>query len=207
MFQYAEKRSDMRKNHKSPVLIEDPEAAATYRARMMNYSKNGLFLETNAIFEPGTEVYIGIENSPYRSSTYEAPDGYVAEIMWQRNLEDTFFSNSYGVKLISSTYDLQNTSTKTLKADQEVRKHPRRPYRKPVYFTSQNQYYKGNIKNLSRSGAFIETKGNFAVGQIIKLVIPGTKIDKGIMLKSEIIHALSNGVGIKFKSVLRPKTK
>jgi Tfp pilus assembly protein PilZ len=187
-------------------MIEDPEAAATYRARLMNYSKNGLFLETNASVEPGTEVYIGIENSPYRASTYEAPDGYVAKIMWQRDLEDTFFTNAYGVKLIS-TYNLQNTPTKRLQADQEVRKHPRRPYRKPVYFTSQNQYYKGAIKNLSRGGAFIETNGNLAVGQIIKLVIPGTKIDKGIMLKSEIIHSISNGVGIKFKSIVRPKTK
>lgn len=104
-------------------------------------------------------------------------------------------------------YDLQNMSAKTLQADQEVRKHQRRPYRKPVYFTTRNQYYKGNIKNLSRGGAFVETDGNFATGQIIKLVIPGTKIDKGTMLKSEIIHVLPNGVGIKFKGILRPKTK
>ena len=69
-----------------------------------------------------------------------------------------------------------------VKTDQEMRKHPRRPYHKPVYFTSQNQYYKGTIKNLSRSGAFIETIGNFAARQLIRLVIPGTKIDKGTLI-------------------------
>jgi hypothetical protein len=187
-------------------MIEDPATGSAYRGRMVNYSKNGLFLETNAIFKPGTEIYIGIENSPYRASTYQAPDGYVAEIIWQRDLENTLFTNAYGINLVS-TSNGQNTKTRRLQSDREMRKHPRRPYHKPVYFTSQNQYYEGTIKNLSRGGAFIEIIGNLAAGQFIRLVIPGTKIDNGVMLESEIIHSLSQGVGIKFKRILRPKTK
>jgi Tfp pilus assembly protein PilZ len=206
MIEYAEKRSDLRRDHKSPVMIEDPEAGVTYRARMINFSNKGLFIETNGDFKPETKVYIGIENSPYRHSTYESPDGYVAKIIWQQDIKDTFFTNGYGVNLISK-YELLNTKPRKVQTDQEMRKHPRKPYHKPVYFTSQNQYYKGSIDNMSRGGAFIEAKGNFAVGQTIKLVIPGTKIDNGTMLKGEIIHSLSNGVGIKFKSILRPKTK
>jgi hypothetical protein len=173
---------------------------------MTNYSQNGLFLETNADFEPETQVYIGIENSPFRPSTYEAPDEYVAKIMWPGQIEDTFFTNGYGVKLISQ-YKLQEVQAKKVQTDQEMRKHSRKPYHKPVHFIFQHQYYRGTINNLSRGGAFIETNGNFAAGQIIKLVIPGTKIDKGTMLKSEIIHSLSNGIGIKFKSILRKKSK
>ena len=59
MIEYSEKRSDARRNYKSPVIIGNPEAGTIYRARMTNYSRNGLFLETNADFEPGTQVYIG----------------------------------------------------------------------------------------------------------------------------------------------------
>ncbi len=204
MVERSEKRSDARQSYKSPVMIENPAAGTIHRARMTNYGRNGLFIETNADFEPGADVYIGIENSPYRPSTYEAPDGYVAKIIWQRQIEDTFFTNGYGVKLISE-YKLQRAQERKDQTDQEMRKHPRKPYHKPVYFTSQDQYYKGTINNLSRGGAFIQTKGNFAAGQIIKLVIPGTKIDNGTMLKSEIIHSSSNGFGIKFKRILRPK--
>jgi Tfp pilus assembly protein PilZ len=206
MLQYTEKRSDLRKNHKSPVMIEDPEGAVTYRARMMNYSKNGLLLETNAVFDPGKKVHIGIENSPFRASTYQEPDGYIAEIIWQSGLEDTIFTSAYGVKLVS-TKILLNGPVRKRQADPDVRNHPRRPYRKLVYFTSENQYYKGILKNLSRGGAFIETNGQLAMGQIIKLVIPGTKIDKGVMLKSVIIHSLPDGVGIRFKRILKSKTK
>ena len=65
MDKYSEKRSDERRDYKSPVMVGNPEAGAISRARMTNYSKNGLFLETNADFEPETEVYMGIENSPY----------------------------------------------------------------------------------------------------------------------------------------------
>ena len=91
MFQYTEKRSGIRIDHKSPVMLEDPKTGSAFRARMMNYNKNGLFLETDAVLESGAKVNIGIENSPYRTSTYDAPDRYVVQIMWQRNLKDNFF--------------------------------------------------------------------------------------------------------------------
>ena len=72
-----------------------------------------------------------------------------------------------------------------------------------------NQDYKGLISNISRGGAFIETRGKFKTGQIIKLIIPGTKIDKGRMLKGEVLHFNQTGVGIIFKSIIKkqPKTK
>ena len=204
MNELTEKRQDLRHKHKSPVMIQNPGSGANYRGRMINFSNRGLFLETSADFAAGTEIFIGIENSPFRASTYENPDGYKAKIMWQRDIEDTFFSNGYGIKLISK-HKLQNAKTGKVQTDPEMRKHPRKPYHKPVYFTSQNQYFKGTIENISRGGAFIEAKGNFRVGEVIRLVIPGTKIDHGTMLKSEIVHASRGGVGVKFRRLLRQK--
>jgi hypothetical protein len=65
--------------------------------------------------------------------------------------------------------------------------------------------YRGLIKNISRRGIFVETKGTLNVGQIIKLVIPGTGIDNGVMLKGEVIRCDQTGIGVEFKSQLRKK--
>ena len=71
-----------------------------------------------------------------------------------------------------------------------------------MLFTSQNQYYEGLSNNISNRGIYIETNDKLSVGQIIKLVIPGTKIDKGVMLKGEVIHVKPKGVGVKFTGIL-----
>jgi Tfp pilus assembly protein PilZ len=202
MNEVTEKRQDLRHEHKSPVMIQNPDSRADYRGRMINFSNHGLFVETGADFETGAKILIGIENSPFRVSTYDNPDGYIAQIMWRLNMQDTFYSNGYGVKLISN-HKLQNAKTGKVQTDQEMRRHPRKPYHKPVYFTSQNQYFSGTIDNISRGGAFIEAKGSFRVEQVIRLVVPGTKIDHGTMLKSEVVHTSAAGVGVKFRRLLR----
>ena len=204
MNELTEKRQDLRHLHKSPVRIQNPGLGADYRGRMINFSNHGLCIETNADFETAAKILIGIENSPFQASTYENPDGYMAEIKWQQDIENTFYSKGYGVRLISK-HKLQNTKAGKVQTDQEMRKHPRKPYHKPVYFTSKNQYFRGTIDNISLGGAFIQAKGNFKVGQVIRLVVPGTKIDHGTMLKSEIVHTSTAGVGIKFKRLLRQK--
>ena len=49
---------------------------------------------------------------------------------------------------------------------------------------------------------FIETKDSFNEGQTVRLVIPGTKIDNGTMLKGEIKHLNRIGIGVQFKRIL-----
>lgn len=201
MIEFREKRKDLRHEHKSPVMIQILKSGTGHRGRMLNFGNHGLFLETNAELERGTKIAIGIENSPFRTSTYENPDGYMATIMWQQDIRDNFFTKGYGLRLISK-HKLQKVRMGAVQTDQEMRKHSRKPYHRPVYFTSQNQYFKGTIDNISRGGAFIAARGNFRVEQLIRLVIPGTKIDHGTMLKSEIIHTSPHGIGIKFKGLL-----
>ena len=50
---------------------------------------------------------------------------------------------------------------------------------------------------------FIKTKESFSVGQIIRLVIPGTKIDNGAMLRGKVVRFDNKGVGVKFLNILR----
>jgi hypothetical protein len=83
----------------------------------------------------------------------------------------------------------------------KIRKYPRKIFSKLAYLASGNKYYEGIIKNLSHSGAFIETKTKFSYADEIKLVIPGQK--KYILLKCTIIYFNQTGFGVKFKKVLK----
>ena len=87
--------------------------------------------------------------------------------------------------------------------ERDLRKHLRRPYSKPVFLSFKKRLYKGKIKNISSYGAFIESKNEFFKGQIFKLTIPGTKIDKGAMLKAEVVRLDLTGIGVKFISLLK----
>jgi hypothetical protein len=40
---------------------------------------------------------------------------------------------------------------------------------------------------------------------MIRLVIPGTKIDNGTMLRGEIRHRNKKGIGVQFKQLLKAK--
>ena len=104
MVNYSEKRADIRIIHKSPIIVENSKADFIYRARMVNYSKTGLYLESDANFDPGTEIYIAIENSPYTSSLDNAPDCYRVRIIWRKDLQGLFYNHGYGIKIIAS-YD------------------------------------------------------------------------------------------------------
>lgn len=206
MAHYAEKRANPRMSCKVPVTIEELKDSFLYRARLVNYSKNGMFLETDVILDPEAEIVIGIEDSPFtsRESSSDAPVCYRASVKWHRNIKGSIFNFGYGVQIIPDA-DKKESPASGSQGKQDLRQHPRRAYSKPVFFTSENQFYKGLTRNISRQGVFVKTKGSFNAGQTIKLVIPGTKIDNGVMLKGEVIHLNQTGIGVKFKTLLRKK--
>ncbi|MGB5748633.1 MAG: PilZ domain-containing protein [Desulfobacterales bacterium] len=210
MIRYIEKRDGDRKFHKMPVWVQEVNDIYIYNARMVNFNNKGIYLETDTALEVRTNIIIGIEDSTIISPfvSPDSPNFYQAKVMWQKNLTGGFFNFGYGTKF-SYFNEKQNVSGTDTLPGQEYRKHPRKRYSKPVIFTSRGQYHKGLICNISSGGAFIETRGQFKAGQIIKLIIPGTKIDGGIKLKGEVLHFNQSGVGVIFKSVIKeqPKTK
>ena len=206
MIRFYEKRSDNRTDFKSPVTVEDLKGII-YKARMVNYSRCGLYIETDWLLRPETEIYIEIEKSPYTSDTLDLPERYRSVILWHTKLEDSFYSYGYGVKFTPDV-DTQIPRIKVLKESkisEDLRKYPRKHFSNSVFFTSQNDYFEGLINNISKDGIFIETQNNFTVGQMVRLVIPGTKIDNGTMLKGEIRHRTKKGIGVQFKRLLKVK--
>jgi hypothetical protein len=66
----SERRSDIRTNYKSPARVEDSKGII-YKARIVNYSDDGLYIETDWPLQAGTEIYIEMEKSPYAASTFD----------------------------------------------------------------------------------------------------------------------------------------
>ena len=190
-----ENRKNARIRYKSPVTIENLKAGIIYQARMLNFSKFGLYFEADSLLGLGDEVFIGIEYSPYADSqdTYECVR---AKIMWRRELRTSFFKYGYGVKY-SIDYDKQKSRNGSLKIVEDQRKHVRIRYSKRIIFAAQNKMLNGITKDISPSGVFIETRHRLEVGQIVTLTIP-LKNHRYAKIKSEITWAGPEGFGVKF---------
>lgn len=196
---YTEKRSSPRSTCNISAVVQESDDRYIYNAKIINYDKNGVYLETNIRLDPGKEIYIGYDESPSGSRPYT----FHAEILWIKRLTRSIYNYGYGAKHIPGSY-IQNSEDLAVKT--ELRKNERRRFCKSVILILVNDYYQGISKNISRGGIFIETRNRFSIGQMIKLVIPGTKIDKGVMLKGEVVRINPNGIGVKFTKLIRSKT-
>ena len=95
---HLERRTETRTIHKSPVKIKNCETGVFNNARMVNYSDNGIYLETNSMLRAGAIIYLGIQNSPYISVS-DVYDIYQAKILWRKELKSAYYSYGYGVRL------------------------------------------------------------------------------------------------------------
>jgi hypothetical protein len=70
-----------------------------YQARLCNYCKGGMcFLSGNAL-EPGSDIYIMMENFATDSVSAEFYDGYLAEVRWcRKNAPENSTEYKVGVK-------------------------------------------------------------------------------------------------------------
>ena len=200
MDENPENRNNARISFKSPVTIEDLKAGIIYKARMLNYSKHGLYFETDDVLPLGDDVFIGIEYSPYSDAqnTYEC---LRAKIMWRKTLPTSHFKYGYGVQY-SIDYDKQKSRDDNLKIVDDQRKHSRKRYSRSLLFAAHNKILKGLAKNISPSGVFIETYHQLEVGQTITLVMP-LKGHKTARIKGEVIWSGPDGFGVNFISIIK----
>ncbi len=200
MDENPENRNNARLDYRSPVTIENLNAGIIYQARMLNYSKHGLYFETDSLLQLGEEVFIGIEYSPYSDSqdTYEC---LRSKIMWRKKLPTPHFNYGYGVRY-SFDYDKQKSRDERLKIVDDQRKHTRKRYAHNLLFAAQNKILKGLAKNISPSGVFIETNHCLEAGHMITLVLP-LKNDETAKIKGKVMWSGPNGFGVKFISIKR----
>ena len=193
--QNQEKRDNVRLDEYRPLSVKDLKAGIFHKVTMLNYSKNGMYFESDSILEPGAEIYLGIENSSHVSFAKEY-EGKRAEIIWRKNLKKSFYNYGYGVKFISA----DNTKEQKYGNQREKidsRKNLRKPYSKSVIFAVENQILEGTSENISLSGIFIKTKDKFRIGQTIILSLP-SKTKKRLKIKGEVVWSNHEGFGVKF---------
>ena len=191
-----------------------------YKARLCNISKTGVYFETNQSLYPGEQIYIAIKSESsisdrkditrvdikWRKDNTKGFDHL--EIKWRKELRDSDLFFGYGAVFIDSNsnldkllemVDTNKNTTDNLKAKKDPRELARENYRKEITFSSKDQNHKGFISNISRVGAFIETKSKFSLGQMISLEIPGDSLFKDLKLKGWVVRLEPEGVGIKFE--------
>ena len=202
MEKLVEKRHHKRMNQNAMVGLESLQIGVDENARMVNCSDDGLYFESDQFLQPGADVFIRIENSPHSQGDYKC---HHARIRWGKRLKNTHYACGYGAKYID-----QSIEEKSLETDSgqkiNLRKHPRKYYNKPVSFGFENKSCAGFISDISRNGCFIENRESFNnIGQILDLVIPGTRFAGNNILKVEVVRLSSIGVGVKFKSIKKRK--
>jgi hypothetical protein len=94
-----EKRQSPRFEHASQVRIKVPQSEKIHNAMMVNYSKEGIYFESDSQFSSGLQVKIGIKNSPYSASP-DTVEYFRGIILWSEELDHSFYQFGYGVQLI-----------------------------------------------------------------------------------------------------------
>ena len=96
MHSHSEQRDHNRFYREATIMIENYPTGKYFEGKMYNYSKSGMYFESDFAPDPGTDIFIGIEKSPFSAGH----DVYSARVMWVKELPEkaSFFYYGVGVK-------------------------------------------------------------------------------------------------------------
>ena len=205
---YTDIRGKKRFNCDAEVSHDNLLPDVFYPARMYNFSKGGLYFESEQRLYIGDYINFRVKY-PARPSENHNHYQFGIEIIWRREAQRSSFKYGYGSKFINPNQTLENIidlsrlekqriPQKSVEKEKDPRRHPRRPYNRSLVIIAQNRNYKGLMTNISRSGAFIKTQNNFEVGQILVILLPGHKKQKDVKLKGYVVRLNRSGVGVIF---------
>ena len=221
MDSFQEQRNSKRFKCEAVVWHNNVLPGILYKAKIYNLSKGGLYFETDQSLYPGEKIHIakisvaskkkGTELDRVAIKWHDKNAKYFdpIQIKWRKELTDSQFRFGYGAAftqtdptlaklIIASSVDTENDESETWEYKKDPRELSRENYRKEITFSSKNNRYQGLITNISRGGVFIETSGEFSIGQIIKLVVPGDGLFKPLELSGWVVRLDPDGIGIRF---------
>ena len=93
---FTDKRLTPRLPFVSAVMFENCQTQSCHDGRMIDYSRAGMRFETSAVLEIDSEIFIGMDTSPYS----KAHDVLRARVVWSRELllSESTYPYSVGVK-------------------------------------------------------------------------------------------------------------
>ena len=190
----CERRDKVRWAEISQIAITENKAEIKHDARMFNYSKNGIYFESDSLIEAEKEIYIAIQNTP---SDLDVSDYNClsAKVAWRKELgEDAYFYYGYGAYFTSN-----NTDAINCKDDKNKRRHTRSSISKSIVFSNQGKVYKGEASNISPTGVFIKSEKLINPDDEIAFLIPKTKKDS-VIFRGKVVWSNQEGFGLKFVS-------
>ena len=197
MTEEIENRKKPRFTHISALQVKDLRSGQMYEARMFNFSDDGIYFESDVVFQKGNRIYISIQNSPY-SRSFGVLKYYKGEVRWRKDLKRSFFNYGYGIQLFSDS-DNQNSESNPAKNIRDLRKNSRKPFFRTIQFVNHKGVFSGTTKNISASGVFIATEDKLEVGQILKLNLPLK--GKTTKIIGQVVRLNEEGFGLKFKKI------
>jgi hypothetical protein len=190
--QNTENRFDARLQHSARIVLEDFEGGVMNEARMVNYSKKGLYFESDFYLVPGTEIFAGMNDSPFASES-DVYECYRVRIKWRKFLEDSLFDYGYGIE-IQSRVDRRKQAGKGA----ESRRHARKPCAIPTLIEDKKRRVRGEILDASQGGVFITCEEPVHVGQKVSVMIPLKKKQKLVVRVGEVVRSDAKGIAVKF---------
>jgi hypothetical protein len=198
----AELRSSARIEHTSQIQIKDVQSGNLHKAKMLNFSREGLYFESDSMLNSGMKIYLGIKNSPY-ATLPDVLEYRRGEIQWRKRLKQSFYQFGYGVKLsagATTKTDAQAPSTELHSAPQDQRRHPRKACQQSARLSSDETIFNGEIQNVSLSGVFISSELELTVDQILNLSVPG-KDGRELKMRGKVVWCSREGCGIKIQRI------
>jgi len=86
-------RKSRRYRHKATVILEETRSGAWSYAQTKDFSNDGMLLESQVAFKPGTRINIKVDSSPFKSTAKI----YKSTVTWCKELGDEGSILTYGV--------------------------------------------------------------------------------------------------------------
>ena len=83
---YNEKREYQRYDLNAPVIYAYQDSDQFSKAQLCNYCEGGMCFKACNAIEPGSDIYIMMEDFSPDAANAEFYDGYRAEVRWCRNI-------------------------------------------------------------------------------------------------------------------------
>ena len=95
----SEKRTSERFTHDAPIVYAYHNSDQFFPAIKCNFCKGGMCFASDSAIEPGSDIYIMMENFAPDSVGAEFYDGYLAEVRWcQKSIQESTTDFTVGVK-------------------------------------------------------------------------------------------------------------
>jgi Tfp pilus assembly protein PilZ len=193
------------------ILHDNVISEFVYAGKIYNFSKQGLYFESDEQITPGGEISIIIKKLPKKNNDY-AEITFDVETLWCRELKKSPFRYGYGVRLTNQNASLiklfdtvefkeiefNNDDGQAEADEKDPRAHARKIYNRKLKLKYDSHIWEGLVTNISRGGAFIESKNKFPFDAEITLIVPGKKNRKDVRIKGWILRIDEKGIGVKF---------